>query len=87
MEVVKHPVVTMSTEVRLDDECGVDISMDHRNGMATFYIDQMDPHWFTARIGPVDMPHDRAQHYHELLVSKVQAFIGEIEAVMKEVGL
>lgn len=87
MEVSKTISGEYKSGVVFRDECGIEITTNFNNKGALFTIGVINTDRYVATCRGVDMPPDRAQHYHELLVSNVQAFIGEIEAVMKEIGL
>lgn len=87
MEVVNEVSGKYKSGVIFRDESGIEVVTRFSKGEAYATIGQMNIDRYIAACRGVDMPHDRAQHYHDLLVSKAQAFIGEIEAVMKEIGL
>lgn len=86
MEVSKEVSGRYESSVRFREECGIEITTKFDNAGAQFAIGVINTDRYIAACRGVDMQHDRAQHYHDLLVSKAQAFIGEIEAVMKEIS-
>jgi len=85
MEVVNEVSGEHESRVEIGEDTGIKVITKYLAGRAVFVIDSITSDCYIAESNGIEMNPDRAQHYHELLTSKVIAFIGEIEAVMKEI--